>query len=318
MADELNDAIASAVSETKAEVEGTGATVVPDKVETAPAESEVAATEPAKEEAPVKETKPVAEPEESFSLSAAQLEKINKDPELRTLYRGMVKGFTAKTTALAETRKSLEEKAKVADWIQSDPDAAVETLARMRGKTFAQAKNEAADKVTDGLESKWAETVGPEAAKLLRPLFEETAKQMLQSVVDPIRQQTEELQRAAAERGIAASVQGFGASRVEAGEEWDDEIQTEMAELMNRVSPGDETPIDDYLSTVYDAVQASRNRKRGVKTQLDRLRKAQADTEPTTTSRPAPRSSDSVTVDMDDRTAIAMATKLAQQEYEAR
>jgi len=315
MADDLNDAIASAVTDTKTEVESTGATVVPDEGKAAEPAVEAAA-EPAKaEESVVKETKSAPEPEESFNLSAADLEQINKDPQLRKAYRSMVKGFTAKTTALADTRKSLEEKAKVADWIQSDPDAAVETLARMRGKTFTAAKSEATDKVTDGLEAKWAETVGPEAAKLLRPLFEETARKMLQDVVTPIQQQTEELQRAAAERGIAASVREFGAGRTEAGEEWDQEVQDEMALVMNRVSPGDDTPIGDYLSTVYDAVQADRNRKRGVKTQLDRLRKAQADTEPTTTSRPSPSNQASITSDMDDNTAIALAVKQAQARF---
>src|SRR3990172_229442 len=134
MSDTLNAAIASAVSETTSEIDtGSGETTT----EAGPATESTPGADaaPAPAAAP-----PKPEPDEDFKLSAVELDLVNKSPELRKAYRSMVKGFTAKTTALAETRKSLEEKAKIADWIQSDPDAAVETLARMRGKTLAQAK----------------------------------------------------------------------------------------------------------------------------------------------------------------------------------
>jgi len=304
MSDELNAAIASASADAAKEVE-TG-----EPVAEPVAEPEVKADAAEPETKP--EPEPKAEPEEEpLNLSAADLELINKSPELQKAYKSMQRGLTKKTQALAESRKNLEERAKVADWIQSDPDAAVETLARMRGKTFAQAKADAVDKVVDGLEAEWIQKVGPGATAVLRPLFENTARELFKNVVEPLKQQTEFLSRAAAERGIAASVAQFGAERAEAGEEWNEEIQAEMAKVMAKVEPGDEANIQEYLGTLYDAVSARRNRARGVKTQLDRLKAAQRDTEPTTTTRPSPKAEERITDDMNDNTAIAMAVKQA-------
>ena len=139
-------------------------------------------------------------------------------------------------------------------------------------------------------------------------------KAMLEQTIGPLKQQTEELQKAAAVRGIAASTREFGASVVERGEEWDEDIQKEMAELSETVQPGDETLINDYLATLYDTVSARRMRTKNARANLERLRRVRNEQEPTSSVRPVPKGAERVTVDMSEKDAVALASRLAMDE----
>jgi hypothetical protein len=134
---------------------------------------------------------------------------------------------------------------------------------------------------------------------------------MFEEVVAPWRQETEQLSRAAQERGIAAATREFGASVVERGDEWSDEIQAGMAKLVGVVRPAsDDVTIQDYLSTIYDVVSARTARQRGLKTQLSRLKSAKETAEPTTTARPGAGSAPNIR-DLAEKDAIAAAVAAA-------
>jgi hypothetical protein len=182
MTEDINAAVSSAVSEATTEL-GNPAPA-PDSepaTETAPdtgAEAEPdASPDPDPEPAPKPTKAAKAKPEpadddedEFWRPTAEELAAIEANPELKKVYRSMQRGLTKKTQDLAQKKSELSEKARVADWIQADPEAAIKALAQAAGVSIAEAKKEVGEQVVDGLEAKWAETVGADAAKLLRPL----------------------------------------------------------------------------------------------------------------------------------------------------
>lgn len=339
MAEDLNSAVTAAIESAKAdEGGGSAAGAAADDAagkETAANDEGAAATG-----TEGKETKSAADEEEDFwAPTADELAEIEKNPALQKVYKSMQRGFTKKTSELAQIRKSADEAIKVAEFIQANPVQAARNLAKATGLTIAEAKEVVAEAaagrptdagqikaVAEGLEKRWAESVSPEAAKLLRPLFEDTAKTIVEQMVGPIIQQlrdtaqrTEGLESTAVERAITSSVKSFGARQIEAGNEWDDDLQGEMAELMSKVQPAEGASIDDFLDILYDKALAGRTRSTQNRQRLERLRRIRDNGEPTTTARPgASRTADHVTADMSDNDAIALAVKQATREASGR
>ena len=101
---------------------------------------------------------------------------------------------------------------------------------------------------------------------------------------------------------------------VEEGNEWTDDIQAEMAVLVQRTEPSDDMPIDEYLDTIYKAVAYDRGRKSAAREQLRRIRAAKAETEPTASLRPSKEKPTSITSDMNENDAVALAVAMAQKE----
>ena len=173
MSEDLEKAIADAASSAAAEVgvveEKSETEAVPVKEETVPVEDKPVEDKPAKERgSDGKFVSKAAEPkeeseeeEEPLGLTADDLAAINADAKLLKAYKSMQRGLTKKTTGLAETRKSLETRAAIADWIQNDPDAAIRAIAAARGVKLAEAvegadsKKEAQKEVVDALETEW-------------------------------------------------------------------------------------------------------------------------------------------------------------------
>ena len=333
MPDDVKDAVAAATAELNA---ATGDNATDD---TTPATSEPAKADPAPKSDPApKDDKPAPAPkaeakvaakieaaaseEEVFTPTAEELALIDKSPELKKVYRSMQRGLTQKTTALANTRKDLEEQAKIVNWIQQDPENALRSLAQAAGVKLGDevvpAKATTEEKIADSLEAKWAKTVGTEAAALLRPLFEETAQALLEERLGPLEQDAERARRDANASAAQSDIRGFGASVVEAGEEWNDEIQGEMAKLASVVDPAEEATLPEYLATLYDSVIAKRNRARVARANLERLRKARTEDEPNTSARPSPATEEKVTIEMSDNDAIALAVRQARQHFASR
>jgi hypothetical protein len=321
---ELNEsdsaAISAAVSEATSEVNaGSGGVGSGQEVQSEPADT-----------TPEPDAKPDEPDPETFGATADELEAINNDPRLLKVYKSLQRGFTKKTTEISNERKELRSKAEVADWIRSDPDKAIRALAQARGITIAEAKQEARAEVTDQLDeltSQWTKTFGPEVARAMRPVIEATAaaqaKALIEAQLGPVAAATRSLTEAATDRGLSAAIREFGATVSERGEDWDDDVQADMAAVMGRVAPGvDENgqpiPVDEYLDNVHGIVMAQRARKDSLKTQIQRL-KAARESEPNSASVSTPeRPGDRVTVDMDDNQAVALAVKLARAAAERR
>jgi uridine kinase len=326
MADEFDDAIAAATEEAGGEPEPEPAVETPAE-EVTPEEppKEAATEEEPAAEAPTEET-PAEEPENEFKLSAEDLKTINDSEELKRAYKSLQRGATEKFTSASEKAKAAEEAIKMIDYIRANPDKSLEEMAEARGFIIAKkdakeaAKTEVESVTSDTVEAlmeKYSKELGPESTKLLFPFMKEVAEQIVKQNLQPISERTTELQIAAKQRGISAAVHEFGASVKEQGEDWNDEIISDMAAMMDKIVPGDQTSMPEYLSTLYNSVTAQRSRTAAVRAQLTRLKKAEAEAEPTHAVRPAPKEEQSVTTDMSERDAIALATALAEKEARA-
>jgi hypothetical protein len=319
---DLNEVISAAVSEAKAESGDTSETVAT----TPEAEvTETPATEPAADPAPTTaKVDPVAKAEEPdeefFNPTAEDLALIEANPALKKAYKALRKGFTEKTTAIATERKELKERAELAGWIQENPEKAARRLAELSGLTITEARaevreaKETATAVTDDLTKMWKDSIGDDAAPILRPVIEATARAVIEKILGPIKAQTEELTTAAQRRAFAASVAEFGSTVTQRGEEWDTDIQADMAALTHTVTPSSDASVDDYLSNLYDAVMMRRSRTHTARSNLARLRKIRDEQEPNVPARPTVKSEERITNDMSDKDAVALAVRAAQRE----
>ena len=319
---ELNEAISAAVSEAKTE---SGSAPEP---EVSAQEEVIAITpspEPVAEQAPTTaKVDPVAkvdEPdEEFFNPTAEDLALIEANPALKKAYKALRKGFTEKTTAIATERKELKERAELAAWIQDNPEKAARRLAELSGLTITEARAEVreakdtANAVTDDLTKMWKDSIGDDAAPILRPVIEATARAVIEKILGPIKAQTEELTTAAQRRAFAASVAEFGGTVTQRGEEWDAEIQSDMAALTHTVTPSSDASVDDYLSNLYDTVMMRRSRTHTARSNLARLRKIRDEQEPNIPARPTVKSEERITNEMSDKDAVALAVRAARRE----
>ena len=315
----INEAIASAKDEAGVVDEKPAAET---SAEETPAETE-AAPEAEAEEAPEPEpAEEEADDEPLLNPTAEELAAIEADPKLQKVYKSLQRGLTKKATEFKAAQKALKDKSELVDWMQANPDKAAEALAEARGFKLSRAEQkEVKNEVVDALEAEYAEKVGPEAAKLLRPLIEKTAKNAIDSVIkeqiEPLKVQAAQVERAAQERGIAAAVSSFESKVRAAGGEWDDDVQAEMAARINRLEPGKDVSIDEYLDDIYDATMSARLRLKGAKQTRDRLRRIASESEPVTPARTPAAKEERVTSDMKDKDAIALAVKIARQETAA-
>jgi hypothetical protein len=311
MPDDLSAAITSAVADATSEVTP-DSTPEPDK----PASTTEAAPEPTTADAKPSPA-PAAEPaepdeEEFFSPTAEELAAIEADPRLKKVYLSMRRGFTKKTTEIAAERKRLAQEHDVAEWIRNDPEAAIRSIATATGVSLGQAREIAAEAVeADPVSKLWIDGVGTDAASILRPIIEQTIDARIGPKVRPLEEATQAANQAAMERGIAASIREFGASVTERGEEWDDDLQQDMAQIANSVNPGPQTTFPEFISAVYDAAVARRMRTKSARSNLERLRRARTEAEPTNVARPSPKSEETITNDMSDNDAVAIAVRQA-------
>jgi hypothetical protein len=331
-----DDDIGSVVDEAIAEAGGAPVPDVEPEVATeepAP-ETEVKSEEPAAEaepetepEAETKEDEePEAEPteEETLGLSAEQLKAINDNPELSAAYKLMQGGLTKKFQEAAEIRKNAEQAQQIYEYMQANPEQALQEFAKVRGYELRQAATkeaeakanaeDAATSAVNALAEKYGESLGPESAKLLLPMMEEVAKIAAQNAVAPISESTQSLQEAAEQRAIAASVAEFGADVVSQGLVWDEKVQEAMSQVMDTVVAADGVDLRTYLNSVYEIASSRTNKAQATKREIARLRKAQTEAEPVNAVRPQPSVERQITADMSERDAIALATALAEKE----
>lgn len=320
-----NADISAAVTSAKGDAGATTETPAPETT-TAPAKETAAAEAPAKEQpkASSQADGSADDDEEFYNPTAEELATIEASPELKKAYRALRKGFTAKTTELARIRKEAQESISLAQWIESNPEQAARALAQHTGLTIGEAREQIREAgstgdVIDELEAEWTKTVGPDAARLLRPLVEKTLNKALSKTIDPLRAQTEQLAEASARRGIASALSQFGADVTSRGDEWTDDIQRDMADVVNRIEPAENTTIDEFLALVYDKVMYQRVRNASNRDKIARLKRIREDSgEPAAPTRSGGAESERVTSGMKDNDAVALAVKLARKDVSSR
>jgi hypothetical protein len=337
MSEELNAAIAEVSAEaskeleTKEKPEATPEVTPETTPETTPEATPEAKPEDKPEETPEAkpEEKPKEEPEEpeedetTIDLSTDLLKAINDNPEtLGVVYKKMQAGLTKGFQAQADERKL----AKIARWMQENPDAALDELAKIRGRTLASrdgepalpAKDPETTELVDDLTKEWEKQLGPKASNLLKPLIEKTVEavteRLIESKVKPVQDETRILSDAATASGIKAAVKSFGSVKEQSGLPWSNEIAKGMGDAMTIIHPTDEATSDQYLDVLYNDITTKLNRTTSRRSELRRLKEARDTTEPSTSVRPTSAATSSITADMNDNDAVAAAVAMAQRD----
>jgi hypothetical protein len=228
------------------------------------------------------------------------------------------RGLTQKAQAIADERKANEEALATAKFIQENPDKALEILAEKRGRRIAPREEEAKkEEAVDEIFDKWKGALGgEEQAKQFYPLLKESFESFFQSQIVPLQKQQEEITRNAQAAEYQAGVAKFGASVVEKGGEWNNEVQDKMTEKMNYIAPADKATLDQYLKVLHDSVLQDELEATTKQKAVTRLRNAEKKDEPTKASRTAKADARQVTVEMDLDEALDLAVKQAQAEAE--
>lgn len=288
--------------------------------------------EPAKEEPestkeepePVKEVKPAKELKEDFRVTAEELDIIDKDPQLKKVYRSMLRGFNKKMEETSGVRKEAEHALELVEQIRANPrEAAKVILASVKEEALPEPEKAvvtetALTKVRETLKAK----VGEEAADVLAPVIFDVVGSLLGEEIAPIKQTLATQEKIAAAQTLRANISNFGAQVIEDGGEWDEDIEKEMSVLITsgEVAPGrDEkgnlkVDLPRFLGRLYSIVQSDRQKKHTTSEKVLRLREAVTVAEPTRTVRskaPAPKS---IEPGMDIREATRVAVAAAQRE----
>lgn len=338
MSEELAEAIVTATAEAKSEVEVDAAPVEETALEVqeaAPATEEESTDEPKLDAERGSDGRFVSKPDDSateakedvedepFSLSPELLKEINDDPKLQSAYKGMQSGFTKRMQGLSQHGKDDQEALDAAYWIRANPEEALTQLATRLGKTIsgAQVEEKPSDSLTDDLTKKWEKEIGPEAAKILKPIIDQTIQEatvrLVKDQVAPLRERTDALTQAADVRGIESATKSFGLKIKETGREWTEEISNAMADAMNSIQPATDASFEDFMTVLYNDVQYRAGRTASKRTELKRLQTARETAEPSTTVRTAKAGAPLITNEMTDNEAIKRAVEFAERQLEA-
>jgi hypothetical protein len=309
-------------------------TVVPatdeGKVSDAPKVGEEKLASPAPKTDKETET-PASGDEVDLRVTPEELDAINKDPNLKKVYRSMVRGFTEKTSDFAGKRKELEAAMDAVTAIRADPKKAAMALAAATGGkityddgTAPAVPANAAPVVTEKAAVVKAtelltEKLGKEAADALGPVLIEAVKILAGEELSPIKQAMAIQDENAGKIALKSAVGEFGASIAASGLEWDETVEQEMAELVGQVIPGKDMPLPKFLKVLHNTVMANRAEKSTTGRVLVRLRTAAETKEPVQPARTAPTAPvGAITAGMDNKTATALAIESARRELGVR
>lgn len=282
--------------------------------------------EPEKAAAAEKDVKEKMVSEDDFRPTAEELEVINQSPELTKVYRSMVKGFTAKTSATAAVRKEAEAALNAVKVLKDDPDKAIRALVAARGGKLAE---EAAvpgkepppppqKLVVEKLQEKLAAKIGAEAAEVLAPALFDAVTEVTGEELAPIKQALDEGKRSAQEIATRASITNFGNAVIKDGGEWNEDIEKEMAQMIGKVMPGEGVTLSEFLGILHNNVVVHRSKVAKGEREVTRLQKAAKQDEPVRSVRTAPPVSPAITAGMDPKQATLAAVAQAKAELASR
>jgi hypothetical protein len=287
-----------------------------------------------KEEEPDKKDEPEPEDDdddEPLGLTAEELEAVNSDEKLVRVYKSMQRGLTKKSQSYAEKAKELEESAKIAQWIDEHPEKAYEAIGKHLGKSTEPAKDpiekkeekQAVDTTVDEIMERAKKHLGEgeqaeKAAKILGPLVQEiselVAKNIVTQQIAPIKEDVDSQNAKARENVVRTEIEKFGAAVQSRGDDWSEEIVTEMADQMDITPPNPNGDPQEYFGALYDRVMMVRSRSSSKREQLRRLKEAKKTSEPSNALRPQKEEPTEITGDTPDNDAFAIAVRQAEAE----
>lgn len=350
--DKVREAVAAASSELgmSTETVETPAPVTPAVeavVETKPEETETEGKETVvekvpeetKEEAPAKDGKTKetpAESEEEYRATAEELAAIDKNPELKKVYRSLQRRFTQRTTELSGLRKEAEMAMSAIESVRSDPEGAILALATaanlkvtradgtpLGSKPGAGAATTATaeeDDVVSAVHAELTGKLGKEVADAMTPALVTAVQRLTGREVAPMKARLEADEKAAADRSLQAGIQSFGASIISDGGEWDDEMPAEMAKLVKDgvIRPNQGAKLEDFLGTLHTLATAHRQRKGSSVRQINRIKESVRTVEPARPANspaPVPKT---IHVGMDIKEATRLAVEQARADQAVR
>ncbi len=259
-----------------------------------------------------------------INLTAEDLAEIEKQPLLKKAYKVMVRGLNKKLEDIANKRKGVEADLDVIDRVKKSPVAGLQALAAVLGVPIqigqagappvagdqAVASSSPVDPVAAVMQ-KFDQVLTPDGAKALTPLIVEliqavTGKELTKEL-GPIKSDLAGSRQVQVMSQLDNALLNYGRTREAGGDDWSEEIQTGMAELVGKIRPGDGTTLNEFLDVLYDRVTGQRSREAVRNRQLQRLRQATAATEPVHAARPAPVTVKEITSDMSDDEATDLA-----------
>jgi len=134
-----------------------------------------------------------------------------EDESLRAAYQKkydeMNRNYTQKTQSLSEQRKSMEAFQPIVDALQENPEATIKEMARVYG---IQVQETPAALEADAFLSQLSQVVGEDAARQLRPAFEQFASQLIESKITPLQQKEKQREQAMAQEQVEQTWNQFG------------------------------------------------------------------------------------------------------------
>lgn len=277
------------------------------------------------EKEPAKPAKPEGEEKPTFyKPTAAQLDAIDKSPELKAVYRSMLRHFHSANEENANSRKEGEAAIAAVKAIKDNPVETIKAMAIAAGIKLAP-EDKSDDKKTeksrvDVIKELLEKRIGKDAADILAPSLEEAVasitREELAKEIGPVKQSLAAAEKTANDQLLANGISAFGAQVVEDGGEWDEDLEKEMADLVlkGKVQPGPETTLPEFLDILHSKVLMSRRKSEELTRRTERLRHAAEDKEPVTPKRPSAAPSPVIKPGMNEKDAVNLAVELAQKE----
>lgn len=263
-----------------------------------PAPEEVKPEAPAEEVTPEPEATPEAAAEPSSDPSEAalvgkltqeELEKLKSTPEGLKLYKGLMQSYTPRMQELAEKERQFARQAQMWDALNSQDETirrrAVSAMVAATGMKLAEESPAPVQPEVDEVAEEMNRVFGPEAAAIMRPVFEKLAQKVAQNQIQPMQQATDALQLDVRARQAQAQVAQFKAAAQAKGWEISPDVEAKMAELGQQLAPAQ--PIQTveggvkHLEMLYTLATAETKQKAASTEVVKRMQKAAAEAEPT-------------------------------------
>jgi hypothetical protein len=243
-----------------------------------------------------------------LSVPAEDLAAIKANPALAKLYKGMAKAYTQKTQALGDERRLIE-------MYKADPKGTLRLLAQQAGMTIPDDPPPTpAEKATDAVFEELAAVIGPEPAKLLKPVFEKLAREVVKAEVGPTQQATTTLVQQALATQVDSDVARFKAAH---GDAITPDVEKAMVEVSKKLPPAEGVDRVEYMEMLFKIVAPAKKEESAAAAVVERMKAAADKAEPTSRIQPGRVSDKNATKGLSLDAALEAAWDIARSEIGA-